>query len=1030
MKALAQVFFLFILLQNAFAQQTLVYSDAWKSYQKGLELWNEKNFTSSRNAFEEALLQPFSNASNPDVLLQNLHFYIAACAVENNDKDAEQCLNNYMLRFHETDKRKLIYYYAGKLAFQEKKYSNAIEHLAKVKEQDLLPEQLDNYRFMLGYSYFAKKKFEEAKPLFHSLLTAEEKYFYPANYYYAFICFYTKDFDAALNSFLKIQDSKMYAGVIPYYIAQIYYAQQAYKKVVEYIPTKVNDSGVMYKPELNFLLGQAYFQLSEYAKALPLLDAYLSKQSKANKHELYQLGYAQYKTGDYKRAIENFVQLNLLNDTLGQNATYALADCYLKTNKKAQALTAFQSAAAMSFDKEIQTTATFNYGKLLVETGSYSEAVNTLKNFIENNAGSAYYEEANELLATALFQTKNYEAAYELIEGMNLRSPKLNETYQKLTYFRAIQLLNDAKPAEAEALCNKSLGITADKNITARALFVKGEAQYQQKNYAGAASNFAKSLEFNAKYDNSFFPFLVHYNIGYSFFKEKQYKYAAAAFERAISENSSELTVLQKEKLLPDAYLRFADCAFVTQQYNSALDAYATIENKNWQSAEYALFQKGILYGLMNKSAEKVRTLESLMIRFPSSKFRDQAYNEIGETHLENANYDAAQTAYEQILNRFPSSVLVPKAYLKIALVAYNKGKKQEAFEAYKKVVNQFPKSIEAKEALVAIKEIAVEIGKTDEYVAMASGFGSITSGQKDSLTWQAAETAYNNGEYSRALTLLSNYINTFPTGYFVSEALFARAECYLRDKNFQQAFKDFKALEENKPTKFYERALLKASGIAYFELKDYAEAFALYEKLLQAASNPANTYSAQLGLLKSADKLNYDAKIIEYADVVLQNNQLKESDVVEISYMKGRALYRLSEYDKALPLLNKVAAAAVSEKAAECKYYTCKIAYDKQQYKASLDSCIKLKNKFSAYEFWVVKTFILMADNYVALDNSFQAKATLESIVLNYNGDAALKSEAQQKLDALRENELNKSKLYQEIPADSLLMENPSDVK
>lgn len=1012
------------------AQETLVYSDAWNTYQKGIELWQEKNFVSARNAFETALQQPFSNASVPEVLLQNLNFYIAACATESNDKDAMQLLEKYLLNYHKTDKRVLVYYYMGKLFFQDKKYTQAIANFEKTHLEELQPEQQNEFRFMLGYSYFTKKKFDEAKPHFKPLLTADDKYFYPANYYYAFISFYTKDFDEALSSFLKIKDSKMYAGVIPYYIAQIYYAKQDYAKVIEYIPTKVNDNGVMYKAELNFLLGQAYFQLSEYKKALPLLDAYLSKQPKANKHELYQLAYSQYKTGDYTRAIENFVQLNLLNDTLGQNATYALADCYLKTNQKQKALTAFQSVSNMNFNQELQKTALFNYGKLLLETGSHSEAVNSLKSFIEENPTSTYYAEANELLATALFQTKNYEEAYLLIESMNLRSPKLNETYQKLTYFRAVQLLNDEDAAEAETLCDKSLKINIDKNITAKALYLKAEAQYQQANYAGAASNFAKSLELDAKYDNTFSPFLVSYNIGYAFFKEKKYKYAAASFERAIQENSASISVQQKEKLLPDAYLRFADCSFVSQQYDDAIRAYTKIESSNWASAEYALFQKGIILGLKNKNVDKIRTLESLISRFPASRYQDQAYFEIGETHLEDGNYDAAQSIYEKLLSRFPSSILAPKAYFKIALVTYNKGKKQAAFEEYKKIVNQFPQSTEAKMALVAMKEIAIEIGKTDEYVAMADGIENITPSEKDSLTWQAAEKAYVNNEFERALTLLSNYISTFESGYFIIEAHFARADCYVWKKEYKEALNDLKIVIDRKPAKFYEQSLLKASGIAYFELSDYETAYRLYENLLNIASNPANTYTAQLGLLKSADKLNYDAKIVEYADVVLQNNQLKESDIVEINYMKGRALYRLQEYDAALPLLNKVASAAVSAKAAESKYYTCEIAYKKEQYQASLDSCIKLKNKFSAYEYWIVKTFILMADNYVELDNKFQAKATLESIVVNYDGDEKLKAEAKGKLDDLIERELNKSRLEMQVPEDSLLMEEHEDIK
>jgi len=213
--------------------------------------------------------------------------------------------------------------------------------------------------------------------------------------------------------------------------------------------------------------------------------------------------------------------------------------------------------------------------------------------------------------------------------------------------------------------------------------------------------------------------------------------------------------------------------------------------------------------------------------------------------------------------------------------------------------------------------------------------------------------------------------------------------------------------------------------------MERFPEAFALYDKLLQVASTPAHAYTAQLGLLKTADKLKYDSKIIEYADLLLQNNQLKESDAIEVNYLKGKALYRLKEYETALPILNKVGAAAMSEKAAECKYYVCRILFEKQQYKASLDSCIKLKNKFAAYEYWVVKTFILMADNYVSLDNAFQAKATLESIVTYYDGDAELKREAAEKLEALRSEEIQKSKLMRNpFTTDSLMMENPADIK
>ena len=102
----------------------------------------------------------------------------------------------------------------------------------------------------------------------------------------------------------------------------------------------------------------------------------------------------------------------------------------------------------------------------------------------------------------------------------------------------------------------------------------------------------------------------------------------------------------------------------------------------------------------------------------------------------------------------------------------------------------------------------------------------------------------------------------------------------------------------------------------------------------------------------------------------------------------------------------------------------------EQQNYAASLDTCFKLKDKYSSYEYWVAKAFVLMADNYSALGNSFQAKATLESIIQNYDGDKSIIEDARAKLEKLRTDEMNKSKIMQPVPGDTLIMEQDSIIK
>jgi hypothetical protein len=121
---------------------------------------------------------------------------------------------------------------------------------------------------------------------------------------------------------------------------------------------------------------------------------------------------------------------------------------------------------------------------------------------------------------------------------------------------------------------------------------------------------------------------------------------------------------------------------------------------------------------------------------------------------------------------------------------------------------------------------------------------------------------------------------------------------------------------------------------------------------------------------------------------------------------------------------------ATISERAAESKYMVAKLLFDKQEYKASLDTCFKLKGRFDSYDYWVVKAFILIADDYQMMDNTFQARATLESIIENYKGDRSLVAEAKAKLEKLDAEGLNKSKIQLTTPSDSVIIEQDPNKK
>ncbi|MCS6935064.1 MAG: tetratricopeptide repeat protein [Chitinophagales bacterium] len=1013
------------------AQETQWYLHAEEELRNGIALFEENNFAAARQKLEEIYkIFPSYISSSDEVLRQQVDYYIAVSAAECGDQDAVILLQRYLETYHETDRRRMIYLYLGKWYYRNAQYSEATPWLEKVNVTDLNNRQVYEHRFMLGYCYFVKKKFEEARPLFSTVKDIPEKYYYPANYYYAFICFYQKDYAEALRSFSKIEDSKMYAPVIPYYVAQIHYAKKDLDKTIAYVRQSLTKPGVLYRDELNYLLGQAYFQKDDYSAALPLLEAYMQKNTKVQKEDIYRLAYCQYRTGAFKEAVENFKQLNLLNDPMGQNATYALADCYLKLGQKDKARSAFQSASTAYHDQAIREESLFQYARLSFETGFVNDAITALEDYLAVYPNGKYADEVNETLAAALVHSKNYDRAWKLLEKMKLSSPMLKEAYQQVTYFRAIELFNDAQYAEALKLCEKSLSSGILPDLKALATYLKGEILYQQEKYPAAAEEYRKyttlsTPEVERKGVSS--KFRAWYNIGYCAFKQKDYSNALLYFGKALQELAVTADNAGKKALLPDLYLRYADCGFVTRNYTRALEGYSAIVTNNWASAPYAQFQISILYGLQGKNDAKIEALDYLIQKYGNSAYADQAYFEKGETYMNESRYAPAREAYQTLIAKYPNSKLLAKSHLKIAVIDYNNGKKEQSIEDYKTVVRKFPNTPEANEAMGAMREIYLELGRAQEYVDFTRTVHnySLSEQEQDSLLYENALKIYEQNDCPKAISLFSEYLKRFPGGIFAYEAHWRISDCHIKLKSFNDALAHLESVINHRYGRYYERALQRAAGICYYDLKLYEKSLQYYKLWYPVASTPANTYASMTGMLQAAHQLGRYDEVIEYADLLLNSGMAKEPDIQDAHYKKGFAWYSKQERDLALQAFRRVSEFPVNAKCVESKYMVAKILHEQGQYRASLDTCFKLKNKYASYEYWVVKTFILMADNYYAMDNAFQAKATLESIVQNYDGDEQLLNEARQKLEKIRSEELQKSKLMLSAPPDTLMFEN-----
>ncbi len=998
------------------AQETEWFHDLNRRYHEGVELFDQQHFVSARKVFDE-LLQETRRATDPDIvsIRTNAQYYQAISAMELLNPDGEKLLTDFLRQNPSHSKSNLARFYLGRHYYFKKKYSRSIEQFEQVDIFDLDPAQMLDYKFMLGYDYFFKKDFRKSKRLFADVKDSE-KYFYPAHYYYGYILYQEGKYDAALENLKKAGESNYFGQVVPFYIASIYYQQGKVDHLLDYAVPKIRETNrLKYFTEINQLVGKAYFEKGEYEEALPYLEYYAGHVRKMEKEDIYQLAYCQYKTGNYEKAIDNFKELNQQNDSLGQNAMYLLGLCYLETGNKAKARLPLMEASQEDYDLFIKEHALFNYAKLSYEMGYGDVAIRSVNAFLSEFPSSQYRTEASELLTDILISSHNYKDAIETIESLPDKTPKIKEAYQLVAYYRGVELYNDKNYAEARKMFLKSVQYPLDPAIEAQCYYWIAEMELSKGNYQQAIRSYNKFLGLAG--NNTLPPesskATAYYGLGYVYMKTEKYASALSNFARSRSAfgrfpgQAAYRNV--RQKVVPDLILRTADCQFILNKRQDALDSYNEVIRNNYPGTDYAYFQKGMLLGLMNKPEGKIQAMEQITSKYPNSIYYDDALYQKANTYLIQNQYTRAIAGFEELMDKQKNSLYVVQSLLKLGLIYYNMNNNAKSVAYYQQVATDYPNTPEAEEALDRIKEIAIETGRTDWY----DNTPGASLSEQDTVLFKAAEKYYFEGDCGKAKKELGKYLNRFPDGYFALTAHYYRADCLDREKAYADALKDYEyVINYPRITSYSEVSFLRAAKIRHYLLKDYDKAFLYYRKLLSIASLKENRQDALSGLMFTGWETGRLNDVVRYAKQVLADAQSTPENVVDAHYYLGKVAYQNGDYEKAIIEFTQTAQQTSSEKAAEAKYLTALMYFRQGNLDMASANCDEVLKNYSGYEYWLVKTYILIADIAVENEELYQAKATLESIVNNYNGNQTLLNEAKEKLDIVKRKLGEKSRI------------------
>ncbi len=1008
-----RLIFLFVFLSiQVFSQKTAIYTYPERSYDLGLDLFSKKKYVSAQLEFQRVL------DSEANISLEargNSTYYYAVCAAELFHKDAEFLLLNFMELYPENPNYFNAVYQLGNYYYRQKKYKKSVDWLSKLDQNDLSQERRDEVNFKLGYAYYMTNEFDLAGKSFYLVKDGSSKYASASQYYYAHMSYVNGNYETALKSFLKLKESEAFAPLVPYYITQIYYKQGKYDELLKFAPSALDSVDAKNGLEIGRMVAESHYRKGEYKEAIPYILDYERNSTNAGRTDYYQLGFCYYKSAEYEKAIPYFQKVTGGNDLLAQNSYFLLADCYVKSNAKRSARTAFQSASKMTFDQEIEEESQFNFAKLSNELSYQSVALEAFQTFIQKFPNSVHVDEANEMLVGIYTNTRNYKDALKAIESIKIKTAPVKAAYQKVAFYRGVEFFMDNKSPEAIQMFSTSLTNPVDPKLVAEANYWKAETYYRIGDFDKSLKAYNEFLYTPSAVTGEHYN-LAHYNIGYCYFKKEDFGSAQIAFRKYLQ--AKNMTDADRYN---DAVLRVADCFFMMKDQSNALDFYNQAIASNSRSSDYAIYQKAVILGIQGKMAEKVNTLQKLFDKYPKSVYFDDALYEAGQASLMLGNHEAASEYYGRVIRDFPSGSYVKKSELGLALVYYNSKQDTKALTAYQQIVSKYPNTSESREALAQIKNISVSQNKVDDYLRYVKNIpnADVSKAAEDSLTYEAAELLYTQGNCAAAVKDFENYLQRFPNAIFLVNASYYRSDCQYRNKQFDLALAGYQTVINQPRNSFTEKSLLNA-GLINYRLKNYQDGLKNFSDLEALAEVKDNILAAQAGQMRCSYKLeNYDATLL-IAQKILDASSVDKDLINEAHLMAGRAHYFKADLGNARSEFGIVAKRTNSEMTAESKYYLAEIEYKSGNYKESQKIIFEIQKQVPSYDFWIAKGFVLLGDNYLAQQDVFQAKETYKSIVDNYekspNDPEDIRELARQKLEVITLSETKKEMEQQEL--------------
>ena len=213
----------------------------------------------------------------------------------------------------------------------------------------------------------------------------------------------------------------------------------------------------------------------------------------------------------------------------------------------------------------------------------------------------------------------------------------------------------------------------------------------------------------------------------------------------------------------------------------------------------------------------------------------------------------------------------------------------------------------------------------------------------------------------------------------------------------------------ENSDQKYREQSLIYLAR-KYYNSKNYSLSNKYYLDLQEITSSNSLKREVLIRLMHGYENVDREKAAI-YANQVLDFDKIDEWLLSKAYTIIARNSFDIGNYIKSKNLYKKVASISYYEEGAEAMYYIAYFSFLNDSLVHAENIIFDLADKYHS-DHYIAKGFILLSDIYKKQKNTFQAKATLESVIANHDGNDLIELSQKKLKKILDKEQRNVSKI------------------